>query len=99
MQCLTLDTSNLGRRFMTCFKSEPLTRASRSRKVMVGVILEGVELRISGHMEMIRRNSRGVKFLEVSKPTMDLMFVKEAERMIGRWLLTRENMSRPNESR
>ncbi|KAH8504803.1 hypothetical protein H0E87_012151 [Populus deltoides] len=41
---------------------------------MIGVIVEGVELRISGHMEMIRRNSRGVNFLEVSKSMMDLMF-------------------------
>jgi hypothetical protein len=63
------------------------------------VIVEGVELRISGHMEMIRRNSRGVKFLEVSKSMMDLMFGKEAVRMIGRWLFMRENMSRPIESR
>jgi hypothetical protein len=66
---------------------------------MIGVIVEGVELRISGHMEMIRRNSRGVKFLEVSKSMMDLMFGKEAVRMIGRWLFMRENMSRPIESR
>lgn len=66
---------------------------------MIGVIVEGVELRISGHMEMIRRNSRGVKFLEVSKSMMDLMFGKEAERMTGRWLFMRENMSRPIESR
>lgn len=98
-QYLTLDTSNLGRRFMTCFKSEPLTRASRRRKVMTGVTVEGVEARISGHMEMILRNSCGVKFMEVSKSMMDLMFDKEAERMNGRWLFIKENMSRPSESR
>ncbi|KAH8485386.1 hypothetical protein H0E87_026990 [Populus deltoides] len=66
---------------------------------MTGVKVEGVEARISGHMEMILRNSCGVKFMEVSKSMMDLMFDKEAERMNGRWLFIKENMSRPSESR
>ena len=98
-QYLTLDTSNLGRRFMTCFKSEPLTRASRRRKVMTGVTVEGVAVRTSGHMGMILRSSCGVKFMEVSKSMMDLMFDKEAERTTGRWWFIKENMSRPIESR
>ncbi|KAJ6749978.1 hypothetical protein OIU85_000589 [Salix viminalis] len=32
---------------------------------MTGVTVEGVEVRTSGHMEMILRNSCGVKFMEV----------------------------------
>jgi hypothetical protein len=50
-------------------------------------------------MEMILRNSCGVKFMEVSKSMMDLMFDKEAERMNGRWWFIKEDMSRPIESR
>lgn len=83
-RCLTLETSNLGRRLMTRLISEPLTRASRRRKVKTGTMVDALEARISGHIETIRRNSRELKFMDVNKSTMDFMSAREAERMTGR---------------
>ncbi len=57
----TLQASNLGRRLITRLRSEPLTRASRRRKVNIGTISETREVRISGHMPTIRRNSMDVR--------------------------------------
>lgn len=98
-RCLTLETNSRGRRWMTCFRSEPLTRASRRRKVKTGRMAEGFAARISGHMVTTRRNSMELKSMEVNKSTTDFMSVREAERMIGRWWSAREKISMPIESR
>lgn len=91
-------TSNLGRRLMTLFKSEPFTLASLRRKVKTGRISEAPEVKISGHMETIRRNSAAVKSMEVIKPTVDLTSCRDTE-MIGGWSLINEKKSIPMESR
>ncbi|OMO52466.1 receptor-like protein kinase [Corchorus olitorius] len=94
----TLHVSNLGRRLITLFKSEPLTHASRRRKVKIGRSEEGLEVRISGHMEKIRRNSSAVKFMEVRNSTVDFRSSKQVV-MIGGWCSIKEKKSRPLESR
>lgn len=78
----TLQTSNLGRRFITRLMSDPSVPASRSRKVKTGTISETLELRISGHIPQIRENSLAVKPKDDMKSTVDLMSAREAE-MIG----------------
>lgn len=95
----TLQTSNLGRRLMTRLRSEPLTRASRRRKVKMGTMSVTREVRISGHMLMMRRNSTEVRgSVEVIKSTVDLRSGREAD-MIGGWWLIKDRKSRPIESR
>ena len=64
-----------------------------------GRMVEEFEARTSGHIETIRRNSMEVKFIEVNKSTVDLISVREAERMIARWCSAMEKMSTPIESR
>lgn len=94
----TLHVSNLGRRLITFFKSEPLTRASRKRKVKIGSREVGLVVRISGHMERIRRSSSVLKLKEVRKSTVDFRSLREVV-MMGGWCWIREKKSRPMESR
>lgn len=91
-------TSNLGRLLMTLFKSEPFTLASLRRKVKTGRMSEAREVKISGHMETIRRKSAAAKSMEVIKSTVDLMSFRDAE-TIGGWSLIKEKKSIPMESR
>ena len=94
----TLHVSNLGRRLITFFNSEPLTRASRRRKVKIGRREDGLAVRISGHIERIRRSSTVVKFMEARKSTVDFRSLRESV-MMGGWCWIREKKSRPMESR
>lgn len=82
-RALTLHASNLGRRFMTLFRSVLLTLTSRRRKVKTGRMSEEWEVRISGHMDTSRRNSAEVKLMEVIKSTLDLMSEREADMTEG----------------
>lgn len=59
---------------------------------------EGREVKISGHMETIRRNSAAAKSMEVIKSTVDLMSFRDAE-TIGGWSMIKEKKSIPMESR
>lgn len=56
------------------------------------------EVRISGHIPTILRNSTAVKFMEVMKSTADLMSAREAA-ATGGWSLMTEKKSMPMESR
>ena len=94
----TLHVSNLGRRLITFFNSEPLTRASRRRKVKIGRSEVGLAVRISGHMDRMRRSSSVVKFMDARKSTVDFRSLREAI-MMGGWCWIREKKSRPMESR
>lgn len=64
----------------------------------IGTISEALDVRISGHIPTIRRNSTAVKFIEVMKSTADLMSAKEAV-ATGGWSFMMERKSMPMESR
>lgn len=93
-----MHASNLGRLLITFFKSEPLTCASRRRKVKIGRREVGFTVRIWGHMERIRRSSSVVKLMEARKSTVDFRSWREAN-MMGGWCWIREKKSRPMDSR
>ncbi|KAL3825692.1 hypothetical protein ACJIZ3_021721 [Penstemon smallii] len=69
-----------GRRWMTWRRSAALTRASRRRKVVAGIIVvEGGDVNISGHIGKMRRRSCVVRPRENRKFTVDLIWERGVE--------------------